>query len=141
VLKVDVIAGKPEMLTSAIGLARLYEAWHSAITRSNQAEERKLDIGNQQTSNPPFLPIKRLTPEGLKERQAKGLCFKCNDKYVPGHRCKKIVHNWSLPRGRWKWRHGRSNENAIFLFFPWGQGKWLEGGNDLIIIDYIYSHE
>jgi hypothetical protein len=31
-----------------------------------------------------------LTPEELKERQAKGLCFKCNDKYVPGHRCKKL---------------------------------------------------
>jgi hypothetical protein len=47
-------------------------------------------MGNQQTSNPPFLPIKRLTPEEVKERQAKGLCFKCNDKYVLGHRCKKL---------------------------------------------------
>jgi hypothetical protein len=84
------MSGKPEMLTFAIGLARIYEAWHSAITRSNQTEEREVDMGNQQTSNPPFLPIKRLTPEELKERQAKGLCFKCNDKYGPRHRCKKL---------------------------------------------------
>jgi hypothetical protein len=26
----------------------------------------------------------------LKERQEKGLCFKCNDKYGPGHRCKRL---------------------------------------------------
>jgi len=90
VLRADVTAGKPETLTSAIELARLYKAQHRAITRSNQAEERKVDMGNQQTSNPPFLPIKRLTPEELKERQAKGLCFKCNDKYGPRHRCKKL---------------------------------------------------
>jgi len=90
VLKADVTAGKPEMLTSAISLARLYEARHSAITRSNRAEERKVDMGNQQTLNPPFLPIKRLMPKELKERQEKGLCFKCNDKYGPGHWCKKL---------------------------------------------------
>jgi hypothetical protein len=38
----------------------------------------------------PPLPIKRLTPEELKERQEKGLRFKCNDKYGPRHRYKKL---------------------------------------------------
>jgi hypothetical protein len=52
---------------------------------ATKQKERKVDMGNQQTSNPPFLPIKRLTPEELK-----GLCFKCNDKYGPGHQCKKL---------------------------------------------------
>jgi hypothetical protein len=77
-------------LTSAIGLARLYEARQSAITRSNQSEGRKAAIGSWQSATQPFMPIKRLTPKELKERQAKGLCFKCNDKYGPGHRCKRL---------------------------------------------------
>jgi hypothetical protein len=38
---------------------------------ATKQKERKVDMGNQQTSNPPFLPIKRLTPEELKERKAK----------------------------------------------------------------------
>jgi hypothetical protein len=88
VLWADVITGKPTTLTSAIGLARLYEARQSAITRSNQSEGRKAAIGSWQSATQPFMPIKRLTPKELKERQAKGLCFKCNDKYGPGHRCK-----------------------------------------------------
>jgi len=38
----------------------------------------------------PLLPIKRLTPKELKERQEKGICIKCNEKYGPGYRCKKL---------------------------------------------------
>ena len=36
------------------------------------------------------MQVKRLTPAKLKERQEKGLCFKCNDKYGRGHRCKRL---------------------------------------------------
>ncbi|KAL4194985.1 hypothetical protein AMTRI_Chr05g62270 [Amborella trichopoda] len=27
----------------------------------------------------------------LQERRSKGLCYNCNDKWSPGHRCKKIL--------------------------------------------------
>ncbi|KAF2291294.1 hypothetical protein GH714_022289 [Hevea brasiliensis] len=34
--------------------------------------------------------IKRLTWDELNERKRLGLCFKCNEKFGPGHRCKKL---------------------------------------------------
>jgi hypothetical protein len=88
VIKSDVMAGQPLTLTSAIGLARLYEARNTAIRRNNVSDVKPLD--NLQPTTQSILPIKRLTPAELKERQEKGLCFKCNDKYGPGHRCKRL---------------------------------------------------
>ena len=35
------------------------------------------------------IPIKRLTESELQARREKGLCFKCEEKFSPGHRCKK----------------------------------------------------
>jgi hypothetical protein len=90
VIKFDVMAGKPLTLTSAIRLAQLYEARNTAILRSNSLEVRRTPLDNrQQTDQLDFL-IKRLTPAELKERQDKGLCFKCNEKYRPGHRFKML---------------------------------------------------
>ncbi|KAL4184886.1 hypothetical protein AMTRI_Chr10g3290 [Amborella trichopoda] len=40
------------------------------------------------TNNGHVLPVRRLS---LVEMQAKGLCFNCNEKFVPGHRCKKLI--------------------------------------------------
>jgi hypothetical protein len=34
--------------------------------------------------------IKKLSPAELKERRDKGLCFNCDDKFSPGHKCKKL---------------------------------------------------
>ena len=34
--------------------------------------------------------IKKLTPIELNERRTKGLCFNCDEKFVPGRRCKKL---------------------------------------------------
>jgi hypothetical protein len=36
------------------------------------------------------LVIKKLSQAELKERRDKGLCFNCDDKFSPGHRCKKL---------------------------------------------------
>ena len=33
------------------------------------------------------IPIHRLTPAQMKEKRDKGLCFKCDSKWGPGHRC------------------------------------------------------
>ena len=35
------------------------------------------------------IPIKRLTESELQARRKKGLCFKCEEKFSPSHRCKK----------------------------------------------------
>jgi len=90
VIKVDVTVGRPLILTSAIGLARVYEACNMALKKHVPFETRRPPLTPRSTMGQPPLPIKRLTLEELKERQEKGLCFKGNEKYSPGHRCKKL---------------------------------------------------
>ncbi|CAB4265105.1 unnamed protein product [Prunus armeniaca] len=36
------------------------------------------------------MPIKRLSAAELKERRDKGLCYNCDEKFSPGHHCKKL---------------------------------------------------
>ncbi|KAL0373235.1 UNVERIFIED_CONTAM: hypothetical protein Scaly_1005100 [Sesamum calycinum] len=36
----------------------------------------------------PSLPIKHLSPLEMHARRVKGLCFNCDERFVPGHRCK-----------------------------------------------------
>ncbi|KAL4587069.1 hypothetical protein LXL04_011719 [Taraxacum kok-saghyz] len=35
----------------------------------------------------PTLPFTRLSPDAMQKRRAAGLCFRCPDKYHPGHKC------------------------------------------------------
>lgn len=37
----------------------------------------------------PNLPIRRVTPNQMQERREKGICYFCDDKYQPGHRCNR----------------------------------------------------
>jgi purine nucleoside phosphorylase len=41
--------------------------------------------------SPPATPLKiqKLTRDEMVERQLKGLCYNCDDKYFPGHKCKE----------------------------------------------------
>jgi hypothetical protein len=41
--------------------------------------------------NPPVTPLKvqKLTRDEMVERQLKGLCYNCDEKYFPGHKCKE----------------------------------------------------
>ena len=92
-LKVDVTAGRPVDLTTAIGLARLYKARNTSIRRATL-----LPLSNRNGPAPiredgnsrPLVTIRRMSPTELKERRDKGLCYNCNDKFIPGHRCKKL---------------------------------------------------
>ncbi|CAA0810389.1 Uncharacterized mitochondrial protein AtMg00860, partial [Striga hermonthica] len=45
-------------------------------------------------SRPPVPEVKRLSPEEIKRRREKGLCFKCDEKFTPGHHCKQafVIH-------------------------------------------------
>ena len=36
----------------------------------------------------PSLPIHRLSPSELREKREKGLCYNCDQKYTPAHRCR-----------------------------------------------------
>lgn len=37
--------------------------------------------------NPTTPPIRKLTPAQLQEKRAQGLCYNCDEKYIPGHKC------------------------------------------------------
>ena len=39
-------------------------------------------------------PLMRLSPAEMDERRAKGLCYNCDDKYAPGHHCKRLYACW-----------------------------------------------
>jgi hypothetical protein len=43
------------------------------------------------TTTPPSTPhkIQKLTRDEMDECQIKGLCYNCDDKYFPGHKCKE----------------------------------------------------
>ena len=43
---------------------------------------------NPLQSKTPSLAIKRPTPVELKVRREKGLCYNCDNKFAPGHKCK-----------------------------------------------------
>jgi hypothetical protein len=59
-----------------------------AMKKHVPLEIRRPPLTPRSTTGQPPHPIKRLTPEELEERQEKGLCFKCNEKYGPGHHWK-----------------------------------------------------
>ncbi|KAK0576161.1 hypothetical protein LWI29_013005 [Acer saccharum] len=91
-IKADVLAGCPATLSTAIGLARLYEARNTSQRRPTiTVDLRKNYLPQQEGKNSnATLPVRRLSPTELQERGVKGLCYNCNKKFVPGHRCKKL---------------------------------------------------
>ncbi|CAN0926197.1 hypothetical protein LINGRAHAP2_LOCUS35196 [Linum grandiflorum] len=46
------------------------------------------------TSHTTVAPLKRLTRAEAAERRAKGLCYNCDEPYVPGHSCKRLFCLW-----------------------------------------------
>ncbi|KAJ0025979.1 hypothetical protein Pint_08072 [Pistacia integerrima] len=88
VLRINVQACKPTTLSSAIGLARLYEARNQA-KRGSPNHARKT-INNQPSPNKSSLPVKMLLADEIVEHRVKGFCYNCNEKWGPGHRCKKL---------------------------------------------------
>jgi hypothetical protein len=92
-IKADVMTGRPTDLSTAIGLARLYEAKNlsqrrlpSATTSNHEATSSNKEEG---IPRPP-MAIRRLSPSELQQRKDKGLCYNYNEKFHLGHRCKKL---------------------------------------------------
>ncbi|KAF5460502.1 hypothetical protein F2P56_020366 [Juglans regia] len=104
-IRIDVQACNPTSLSATIGLARLYESRMHDQRKGGYAEQRKAPV----TVGPPPLPsasltrarnpiIKKLSPADLQERRTRGLCFNCDEKFSPGHRCKKLfLIEWIFP--------------------------------------------
>ena len=54
---------------------------------------------SQDVKYAPRGPGRALTPAQVEERRAKGLCFRCDEKFVPGHRCAKPMGSVMLIDG------------------------------------------
>ncbi|KAI0501936.1 hypothetical protein KFK09_016881 [Dendrobium nobile] len=60
------------------------------VTATTHPEEVKLEKATTVMNQGGF---KRLTDSELKEKRVKGLCYRCDEKFAPGHRCKeKTLH-------------------------------------------------
>lgn len=107
----EVVRDKPADLQEAFDLAIFVE---NQLTRSSKHYAYKPKNSFKQSAYQPFLPkdktnstppvasttiptsteistkpvFKKLSPAERKERQSKGLCFNCDEKYVPSHKCK-----------------------------------------------------
>jgi hypothetical protein len=76
------------------------ESWVEATKRDKEAQQ----VVSSQNRKPSFIPhpkpvnpttpsiplkIQKLTRDEMAERQLKGLCYNCDDKYFLGHKCKE----------------------------------------------------
>ncbi|OIT03250.1 hypothetical protein A4A49_52519 [Nicotiana attenuata] len=59
---------------------------NSSNTSSRETEGSRLFANS---SRPTMRTSRRLTPAEMDEKRAQGLCYWCDEKYVPGHKCKK----------------------------------------------------
>jgi hypothetical protein len=105
-------AFQPISLSHAISLAKLQEEKINDHPTASSNRRTPLTISTNTnsatTSKPPYknpatllqpntppqnhVPIKRLSPQELQARREKGLCYNCDDKFSPGHRCKRSFH-------------------------------------------------
>ncbi|CAA0840388.1 Unknown protein, partial [Striga hermonthica] len=101
-LAAEVRLERTETMHKAMEVARRRED-HLAVTRRGRADFRVPEprrvpatVGAPSanarppgTFRPPATEVKRLTEEEMSRRREKRLCFRCEEKYTPGHRCKQ----------------------------------------------------
>jgi hypothetical protein len=93
------ISGLKEEIRAHVLMARP-SSWVEATKRAKEAQQ----VVSSQNRKPSFIPrpkpvtpttpstplkIQKLTRDEMDERQLKGLCYNCDDKYFPGHKCKE----------------------------------------------------
>ncbi|KAK0600184.1 hypothetical protein LWI29_012574 [Acer saccharum] len=90
-IRADVQAGRPTTLTAAIGLAHVYEAHNLSQRRINPPVPKNNHQPDKNTTHyQPVIPVRKMTPTELYDRRNKRLCYNCDEKFKPGHRCKKL---------------------------------------------------
>nr|KYP36817.1 Transposon Ty3-I Gag-Pol polyprotein [Cajanus cajan] len=95
-LRHELLILHPPTISEAIGLAKLFEAKF----RDSKPKTSKPYLTTPSTNSPTHItpptsisptpvvpPIKRLTSAQMQERRALGLCYNCDDKFIPGHKC------------------------------------------------------
>ncbi|XP_060212277.1 uncharacterized protein LOC132639908 [Lycium barbarum] len=117
-LNIAVKRAEPITLTQAYKSARMEEAYLAAVIKSSFPAMSSSNVENSSRRfndqrgqyNKPILPTpnrggqptqrgfnrRTLTPEEMNEKRAQGLCFFCNEKYVPGHKCRNLKQLYLL---------------------------------------------
>ncbi|CAA0811081.1 Unknown protein, partial [Striga hermonthica] len=112
-LAAEVRLERPDTMHAAMKVARRRDD-HLTATRKGRTDARYLETQRAQpnesnmvpsgrppdstrstnSTQPPGSEVKHLTPEEIKRRREKGLCFKCDEKFTPGHHCKQafVIH-------------------------------------------------
>ncbi|KAK9997026.1 hypothetical protein SO802_021712 [Lithocarpus litseifolius] len=90
----------PQSLNAAFGLAKIQEEYVMSCRRSvnYQQDSGKNSISGLPKSNgsngmvetKPSIPIKRITPAQMDEMRKKGLCYNCDEKWGPRHKCRNV---------------------------------------------------
>lgn len=95
-LACEVRSFMPHSLSHAMELARIQEQMFTARRRASPhfifsaPQTLKPFTPNSQPAFSPKgvnPPVKKLSTQQLQERKAKGLCYNCDDKWLPGHTC------------------------------------------------------
>ncbi|KAA8529666.1 hypothetical protein F0562_034234 [Nyssa sinensis] len=81
---------QPQSLLNAFSLAKMQEENVAALKRVIRLSPGpiKPPMALPAPVQKAMVPVQRLSPAQMKERRDKGLCYNCDDKWAPGHRCK-----------------------------------------------------
>ncbi|CAA0840420.1 Unknown protein, partial [Striga hermonthica] len=96
----NIVGHGTQTYARAVSIAQEVDA---SIRREASRDRSQPSAPAQSSTAPPALPaaqptrdnkrkgkvVKQLTPEEIKRQHEKGLCFRCEEKFMPGHRCKQ----------------------------------------------------
>nr|TKS04638.1 hypothetical protein D5086_0000141070 [Populus alba] len=105
-IRLDVRVKQPKSLSESISVAHLIEERNQFQRKLNNPARTATTTPFQpkpahpntlallgpvpvQRTAQPATPIRHITGQEAKERREKGLCFYCDERYVPGHRCSR----------------------------------------------------
>jgi hypothetical protein len=92
-IRAHVLMARPQifLLSKPQTLLRAKEAQH--VVSSQNRKPSFIPRTKPVTPTPPSTPLKiqKLTRAEMAKRQLKGLCYNCDDKYFPGHKCKEQI--------------------------------------------------
>ena len=81
----------PRTLSAAFGLDKIQEEYlpfqESSKTNWQESLTNKHDSKAESSAN---VPIQKITSTQMKERRKKGLCYYCDEKWQPKHKCKGL---------------------------------------------------
>ncbi|MCI10416.1 hypothetical protein A2U01_0031509 [Trifolium medium] len=64
---------------------------HQSLPQSTSINPKSSTLPPLLPTPPSSLPVRHLPPAEIRDRRAKGLCFKCDEKWGPTHRCRSKV--------------------------------------------------